>query len=61
MSWANDDERPSVFGRLRSLPTAVQVTMVGVSGVVAIDVIRGVIRDIVVPVIQLIRGIASCS
>jgi hypothetical protein len=59
MSW-NDDERPSVFGRLRSLPTAVQVSGVITAGVVVIDLIRS-FKDIVVPLIQLLRGIGSCA
>jgi hypothetical protein len=60
MSWPNDDERPSLFGRLRSLPTAVQVSAVITAGVVVIDLIRS-LKDIVVPIITLMRGIGSCS
>jgi hypothetical protein len=60
-NWPRDDDRVSLFARLRSLPTAVQVSGVITAGVVLIDVFRGVIRDIVVPIIQLVRGIGACS
>jgi hypothetical protein len=61
MTWPGDEDRVSLFARLRSLPTAVQVSGIITAGVVVIDVIRGVLRDIVGPVIQLIRGISACS
>jgi hypothetical protein len=60
MSRWNDEERPSMFARLRSLPTAVQVTGVLTAGVVVIDLLDRV-KDILLPIIMLItRRIGSC-
>jgi hypothetical protein len=56
----DDDEQPSMFARLRTLPTAVQVSGVFTVGVVVIDLMRS-LKDIVLSIIQLVKGIGSCS
>src|SRR5262245_30131232 len=58
MSW--DEERPSIMARLRSLPTAVQVSAVLTAGIVMLDLMRGV-RDITLSIIQLLRGLGGCA
>jgi len=60
MTWSSDDERASVFARLRTLPTAVQVTGIITTGIVVIDLLRS-LRDILLPLIQLLRGIGTCA